>query len=87
MLIGLQVHVRAWFPILTGLASIVSHPHIDVRTRGLEQLFNVLKLHGSTFTPKYESPLLPSNTCLRFSCPQKKKKKELLAVYRLIRGS
>ncbi len=28
-----EAHLRFWFPILTGLSCIISHPHIDVRTK------------------------------------------------------
>ena len=28
-----EPHLRFWFPILTGLSCIVSHPHVDVRTK------------------------------------------------------
>ena len=27
-----DLHMSLWFPILTGLAAIINHPHIDVRT-------------------------------------------------------
>lgn len=28
-----EPHLRFWFPILTGLSCIISHPHVDVRTK------------------------------------------------------
>eukprot|EP01087_Luapelamoeba_hula_P003570 TRINITY_DN1336_c2_g1_i2.p1 TRINITY_DN1336_c2_g1~~TRINITY_DN1336_c2_g1_i2.p1 ORF type:complete len:1437 (-),score=274.97 TRINITY_DN1336_c2_g1_i2:1280-5590(-) len=40
-------HIKYWFPILTGFAEVVSHPHIDVRTIALERLFDVFKDYGS----------------------------------------
>ncbi len=27
-----DIHIKYWFPVLTGFSEIVSHPHIDVRT-------------------------------------------------------
>jgi len=44
-------HMAMWFPILTGLAAIIAHPHIDVRTAALRALFALLREHGSNFSP------------------------------------
>eukprot|EP00005_Dracoamoeba_jomungandri_P009246 CAMPEP_0174272842 /NCGR_PEP_ID=MMETSP0439-20130205/52542_1 /TAXON_ID=0 /ORGANISM="Stereomyxa ramosa, Strain Chinc5" /LENGTH=1663 /DNA_ID=CAMNT_0015363635 /DNA_START=248 /DNA_END=5239 /DNA_ORIENTATION=- len=44
-------HIKYWFPVLTGFSSVVSHPHIDVRTISLERLFHVLKEYGPVFEP------------------------------------
>ena len=42
-------HLRYWFPILTGLSEVISHPHIDVRTHALDTLFNILKKYGTLY--------------------------------------
>jgi brefeldin A-inhibited guanine nucleotide-exchange protein len=46
-----DVHIKYWFPVLTGFSEVVTHPHIDVRTVALERLFGVLKEFGTMFTP------------------------------------
>ena len=44
--------LRTWFPILTGLASICSHPHIDVRSSALNTLFSILTHAGAHFSER-----------------------------------
>ncbi|KAL6077477.1 Brefeldin A-inhibited guanine nucleotide-exchange protein 1 [Balamuthia mandrillaris] len=44
-----DARIKYWFPVLTGFSEIVGHPHIDVRTVALEQLFHVLKEYGINF--------------------------------------
>lgn len=41
-----------WFPTLTGLAGIASHPTVDVRLRSLRTLFAVLNQAGGRFSPR-----------------------------------
>jgi len=41
---------KCWFPILTGLAEVVNHPHVDVRTTALDVLFNTLERFGQLFS-------------------------------------
>lgn len=33
-----ELHLKHWFPILTALAHVVSHKHIDVRTAYVQSL-------------------------------------------------
>lgn len=44
--------MAVWFPILTGLAGIASHPNVDVRLRSLRTLFAVLNQAGGRFSPQ-----------------------------------
>nr|CAB3222754.1 brefeldin A-inhibited guanine nucleotide-exchange protein 1 [Phallusia mammillata] len=46
---GEKVWVRGWFPILFELSCIISRCKLDVRTRGLTVMFEIMKTHGSTF--------------------------------------
>lgn len=69
-------HLRLWFPILTGLAAICSHPHIDIRTNALNGLFGVLSDYGELFSPKvweliFRGVLIPifDNVGYTKSCP------------------
>ena len=43
--------MSVWFPILTGLSSIVAHPNLDVRSSALDTLFEILAEYGAQFTP------------------------------------
>lgn len=45
--------VRGWFPLLFELSCIVSRCKLDVRTRALTVLFDVVKTHGSSFKPHW----------------------------------
>eukprot|EP01132_Coremiostelium_polycephalum_P005033 gene5033-6263_t len=47
-----EQHISLWFPLLTGLARVISHPDPDLRSYSLDTLFRVLALFGSTFSPK-----------------------------------
>ena len=69
-------HLRLWFPILTGLAAICSHPHIDIRTNALNGLFGVLSEYGALFSPRiweliFRGVLIPifDNVGYTKSCP------------------
>ncbi|GLH01180.1 Protein MON2 homolog [Gryllus bimaculatus] len=44
-----RVWVRGWFPLLFELSCIVSRCKLDVRTRGLTVLFEIVKTYGETF--------------------------------------
>lgn len=70
-------HLRLWFPILTGLAAICSHPHIDIRTNALNGLFGILTDYGELFSPKvweliFRGVLIPifDNVGYTKSCPE-----------------
>ncbi|XP_029046821.1 brefeldin A-inhibited guanine nucleotide-exchange protein 2 isoform X2 [Osmia bicornis bicornis] len=45
--------VRGWFPLLFELSCIVSRCKLDVRTRALTVLFDVVKTHGASFKPHW----------------------------------
>ncbi|KAG8222438.1 hypothetical protein J437_LFUL002173 [Ladona fulva] len=45
--------VRGWFPLLFELSCIVSRCKLDVRTRGLTVLFEIVKTHGNGFRPRW----------------------------------
>ncbi|XP_049777392.1 brefeldin A-inhibited guanine nucleotide-exchange protein 1 [Schistocerca cancellata] len=44
-----RVWVRGWFPLLFELSCIVSRCKLDVRTRGLTVLFEIIKTYGEAF--------------------------------------
>eukprot|EP00066_Takifugu_rubripes_P028517 XP_011617783.1 PREDICTED: brefeldin A-inhibited guanine nucleotide-exchange protein 2-like isoform X1 [Takifugu rubripes] len=46
---GDRVWVRGWFPILFELSCIISRCKLDVRTRGLTVMFEIMKTYGHTF--------------------------------------
>nr|XP_005992094.1 PREDICTED: brefeldin A-inhibited guanine nucleotide-exchange protein 2 [Latimeria chalumnae] len=46
---GDRVWVRGWFPILFELSCIISRCKLDVRTRGLTVMFEIMKNYGNTF--------------------------------------
>ncbi|CAB0008526.1 unnamed protein product, partial [Nesidiocoris tenuis] len=45
--------VRGWFPLLFELSCIVSRCKLDVRTRALTVLFDIIKTHGAAFKPHW----------------------------------
>ncbi len=47
-----EEHVRLWFPVLNGLALVIAHPHVDVRTAAIERLFGLLLTHGASFNAR-----------------------------------
>jgi brefeldin A-inhibited guanine nucleotide-exchange protein len=55
-----EQHMALWFPILTGLAAVIAHPHIDVRTVALNALFGLLRHHGLNFSPALWRVVFPS---------------------------
>ncbi|KAM9785485.1 brefeldin A-inhibited guanine nucleotide-exchange protein 2 [Neosynchiropus ocellatus] len=46
---GDRVWVRGWFPILFELSCIINRCKLDVRTRGLTVMFEIMKSYGQTF--------------------------------------
>ncbi|XP_039591026.1 brefeldin A-inhibited guanine nucleotide-exchange protein 2-like [Polypterus senegalus] len=44
-----RVWVRGWFPILFELSCIINRCKLDVRTRGLTVMFEIMKSYGLTF--------------------------------------
>ncbi|XP_041045698.1 brefeldin A-inhibited guanine nucleotide-exchange protein 1 isoform X4 [Carcharodon carcharias] len=44
-----RVWVRGWFPILFELSCIINRCKLDVRTRGLTVMFEIMKTYGQTF--------------------------------------
>jgi len=47
-----EQHISLWFPLLTGLARVISHPDPELRSYSVDTLFRVLALFGSTFSSK-----------------------------------
>lgn len=48
-----RVWVRGWFPMLFSLSCVVNRCKLDVRTRGLTVLFEIIKTHGDSFKPNW----------------------------------
>uniref|UniRef100_A0A8C7UEI5 ADP-ribosylation factor guanine nucleotide-exchange factor 2 (brefeldin A-inhibited) n=1 Tax=Oncorhynchus mykiss TaxID=8022 RepID=A0A8C7UEI5_ONCMY len=46
---GDRVWVRGWFPVLFELSCIINRCHLDIRTRGLTVMFEIMKSYGHTF--------------------------------------
>ncbi|KAG8447080.1 hypothetical protein GDO86_014507 [Hymenochirus boettgeri] len=46
---GDRVWVRGWFPVLFELSCIINRCKLDVRTRGLTVMFEIMKRYGQTF--------------------------------------
>ncbi|XP_055916532.1 brefeldin A-inhibited guanine nucleotide-exchange protein 1 [Eupeodes corollae] len=44
-----RVWVRGWFPMLFSLSCVINRCKLDVRTRGLTVLFEIIKTYGDTF--------------------------------------
>ncbi|CAH1119686.1 unnamed protein product [Phaedon cochleariae] len=44
-----RVWVRGWFPLLFSLSCVVNRCKLDVRTRALTVLFEIIKTHGDAF--------------------------------------
>lgn len=44
-----RVWVRGWFPMLFSLSCVVNRCKLDVRTRGLTVLFEIVKTYGDSF--------------------------------------
>ncbi|XP_064486890.1 brefeldin A-inhibited guanine nucleotide-exchange protein 1-like isoform X2 [Ornithodoros turicata] len=48
-----RVWVRGWFPILFELSCIVNRCKLDIRTRALTVMFEVVKTYGACFSPHW----------------------------------
>ncbi|XP_030763056.1 brefeldin A-inhibited guanine nucleotide-exchange protein 1 [Sitophilus oryzae] len=48
-----RVWVRGWFPLLFSLSCVVNRCKLDVRTRALTVLFEIIKTYGDTFKPHW----------------------------------
>lgn len=48
-----RVWVRGWFPMFFSLSCVVSRCKLDVRTRGLTVLFEIVKTYGDAFKPNW----------------------------------
>lgn len=48
-----RVWVRGWFPMLFSLSCVVNRCKLDVRTRGLTVLFEIVKTNGESFKPNW----------------------------------
>jgi brefeldin A-inhibited guanine nucleotide-exchange protein len=50
---GDQVWMKGWFPILFELSCIINRCKLDVRTRGLTVMFEIMKTYGESFKPQW----------------------------------
>lgn len=50
---GDQVWMKGWFPILFELSCIINRCKLDVRTRGLTVMFEMMKTYGESFKPQW----------------------------------
>ncbi|CAH0546224.1 unnamed protein product [Brassicogethes aeneus] len=48
-----RVWVRGWFPLLFSLSCVVNRCKLDVRTRALTVLFEIIKTYGDSFHPNW----------------------------------
>lgn len=48
-----RVWVKGWFPVLFDLSCIINRCKLDVRTRGLTVMFEVMKTYGESFEPHW----------------------------------
>ncbi|XP_052852158.1 brefeldin A-inhibited guanine nucleotide-exchange protein 1 [Drosophila gunungcola] len=48
-----RVWVRGWFPMLFSLSCVVNRCKLDVRTRALTVLFEIVKTYGESFKPNW----------------------------------
>jgi hypothetical protein len=63
-----EPHLRLWMPVLGGIAFVVSHPHIDIRTRALDLLFKVLTEYRAQFSPRLRGLLFRHVVVPLFDC-------------------
>ncbi|KAH6598916.1 hypothetical protein BASA50_003422 [Batrachochytrium salamandrivorans] len=45
--------VKYWMPVLFGLQDVIMTSELEVRTRGLQYLFEILRAHGDTFSCEF----------------------------------
>jgi brefeldin A-inhibited guanine nucleotide-exchange protein len=43
------IWLRGWFPVMIGLSRVIGRCKLDIRTRALTVLFDILKTHGGSF--------------------------------------
>eukprot|EP00053_Salpingoeca_punica_P019678 m.200806 g.200806 ORF g.200806 m.200806 type:complete len:1530 (-) comp17699_c1_seq2:138-4727(-) len=48
-----KIWVKGWFPVLFGLSRIIIRCKLDVRTRALTVMFEIMKTYGQTFLPQW----------------------------------
>ncbi|XP_071835614.1 brefeldin A-inhibited guanine nucleotide-exchange protein 1-like isoform X2 [Apostichopus japonicus] len=48
-----RIWVKGWFPVLFELSCVINRCKLDVRTRGLTVLFEIMKSYGHTFLPHW----------------------------------
>nr|MBE5727144.1 Sec71 ortholog [Cucujiformia] len=48
-----RVWVRGWFPLLFSLSCVVNRCKLDVRTRALTVMFEIIKTYGNVFCPHW----------------------------------
>jgi hypothetical protein len=44
-----ETHLKFWFPILNALSHTSNHPHLNVRSASVKQLFAILRSYGRMF--------------------------------------
>ena len=47
-----QIWVKGWFPVLFGLSRIINRCKLDVRTRALTVMFEIMKTYGHHYLPQ-----------------------------------
>uniref|UniRef100_A0A1X7VGU5 SEC7 domain-containing protein n=1 Tax=Amphimedon queenslandica TaxID=400682 RepID=A0A1X7VGU5_AMPQE len=52
-----RLWVKAWFPIMFELSTIISRCKLDVRTRGLTVMFEIMKTYGYLYQPHWWTDL------------------------------
>ncbi|EDQ86494.1 uncharacterized protein MONBRDRAFT_33770 [Monosiga brevicollis MX1] len=52
-----QIWVRGWFPVLFGLSRIIDRCKLDVRTRALTVMFEIMKTYGEQFLAQWWTDL------------------------------
>nr|XP_027087520.1 brefeldin A-inhibited guanine nucleotide-exchange protein 1-like isoform X2 [Coffea arabica] len=70
-------HAFFWLPLLSGLSELTSDPRSAIRKSALEVLFNILKDHGSLFSPVFWLSLFTSVIFPIFSSQHDKQKTRL----------
>uniref|UniRef100_A0A8R1HNA7 SEC7 domain-containing protein n=1 Tax=Caenorhabditis japonica TaxID=281687 RepID=A0A8R1HNA7_CAEJA len=48
-----HVWIQGWFPLFFGLSCIINRCKLDVRTRSLTVMFEIMKYHGEDFRPEW----------------------------------
>ncbi|XP_052777069.1 brefeldin A-inhibited guanine nucleotide-exchange protein 1-like isoform X4 [Mya arenaria] len=48
-----RVWVKGWFPVLFELSCVINRCKLDVRTRGLTVMFEIMKTYGESFEPHW----------------------------------